>query len=280
MPFSPATNDKFFAKMAISGLAGTGKTYTSLQIAERIGNRVALVDSEYGTSKRYADLFRFDVCELVEFSIASYLRAIAEARQAKYDSLIIDSLTHCYHWEIEQANNSRNSIGKWAEMRPMERQLIQAILNYPGHVIATMREKPLYETLENNNGKKQIARVGVGPDQNKNIEYEFDIYGSLNRNHQLTIHKSRCSPLQDKVLVDPAPVVAEELNNWTGNPHRNWRQEQDALNYGKRIIPGKEDLLEQEFAAIKNQANGGKFGQQWLQRLDQLKSEEGEEIEF
>ena len=57
--------------MAIAGESGCGKTFTALAIAKRLvelhfqltgeTRRIAVVDSEHGSSRKYAHLFDFDI---------------------------------------------------------------------------------------------------------------------------------------------------------------------------------------------------------------------------
>jgi Ni2+-binding GTPase involved in maturation of urease and hydrogenase len=48
MPFHKAERKKAKLRLAISGPAGSGKTYSALQVAFGIGGRVAMIDTERG----------------------------------------------------------------------------------------------------------------------------------------------------------------------------------------------------------------------------------------
>ena len=82
MPFKKADPQQKFLKMGIYGPPGSGKTFTTLQYAERLaevsGKRVAFVDTERGTDfyvhknkarKVHPEAFDFD---------AIYTRSLAE----------------------------------------------------------------------------------------------------------------------------------------------------------------------------------------------------------
>ena len=55
-------------RMALSGGPGAGKTWTSLALATGLGQHIALLDTEHGSARKYADDFDFDVCELESFT--------------------------------------------------------------------------------------------------------------------------------------------------------------------------------------------------------------------
>lgn len=145
MAFQKASKSKSKLRLAIFAPAGGGKSRTSLSIAKGLGGKVAVIDTERGSASKYADRFDFDVCELLEPTIDNYVKTINDA--IGYDVLIIDSLSH--GWadllqeveKIAQAKFRGNTWSAWSEGTPKQRKLVDAILSYPGHVIATMRVK-------------------------------------------------------------------------------------------------------------------------------------------
>jgi ABC-type dipeptide/oligopeptide/nickel transport system ATPase component len=106
--FTKATKEKIKVRLALSGASGSGKTYSALAIAElvediasHLATPVALIDTERGSSKKYADKFNFDVCELNDFHPSRYIEAIQAAEQAGYATIIVDSLSHAWYWELD-----------------------------------------------------------------------------------------------------------------------------------------------------------------------------------
>jgi hypothetical protein len=94
-------------KVGLYGPAGSGKTFTSLLIAEGLarhaGKRVAFVDSEPGTSfygqavparAAHPDAFDFDV--LHTKSITEVLAALRGLDPARHGVIVIDSMTHLW----------------------------------------------------------------------------------------------------------------------------------------------------------------------------------------
>lgn len=220
--FTPAT--KFGSKLraAIYGPSGSGKTFTSLRLATGIGGRIGLIDSERGRARKYADLFKFDVCEIEDRSIDSYLRVIDEAEKSGIDVLIIDSLSHAWAElliEVDKAAGTRfrgNKWGAWSEGTPKQMNFIDRLLAYRGHVIATMRAATEWQTETADGGKTKPVRVGLKPRQGKDIEYEFDFLLEMSPEHFGTVIKDCSGKYQDQVIERPGEDFGRDLAAWLG----------------------------------------------------------------
>lgn len=213
--FQKATKTQSRLRLALCGPSGSGKTFTALNIAQHLGNTVAVIDTEHGSASKYADRFDFDVCDLMDHHPAKYIEAIKAAAQAEYEVIVVDSLSHAWFAECQLAGKSFDG---WKDVRPLERALVDAMLSSPSHVIATMRTKTEWVMQEyvNKKGKTCVApkKVGTAPIQSSGIEYEFDLSGELNLEHVLTISKSRCPELSNQEFLNPGQQVAEALNAW------------------------------------------------------------------
>jgi AAA domain len=229
--FQKATKEKIKVRLAISGASGAGKTYSSLAVATHLAKPIALIDTERGSSKKYADKFDFDVCELTDFHPARYIETITAASDAGYATIIIDSLSHAWYWELDAVDSQRNSFAAWKDVRPLERKLIDTIVSCRSHIIATMRSKTEWVIETSNKGKASPRKVGTTPIQTASIEYEFDIAGEMSQQHILTITKSRCFELTDKTFLNPGKDLAAILNEWIGQPWKNWNTQEDAINW-------------------------------------------------
>lgn len=225
--FKPAQREQAKARIALSGPSGSGKTYTALRIAAAMGDRVAVIDTEHGSASKYAagrdgEGFTFDALELDNFDPRNLIGALAAAAQAQYPVVVVDSLTHFWSGVggmLEQVDNAarrygNNSFAGWKDARPVERQLIEALLAYPGHVIVTMRSKTEYVIEENERGKKTPRKVGMKPEQREGIEYEFDIVGDLDFEHTLMVSKSRCAGLSGAVIREPGEELGRQICEW------------------------------------------------------------------
>jgi DNA polymerase III delta prime subunit len=266
--FKKATKNKIKIRLALSGPSGTGKTYSALAIASHLAKPIALIDTERSSSQKYADKFDFDICELTDFHPSRYIEAIQAAEQAGYGTIIIDSLSHAWYWELDAAANSYNNFTGWKNVRPLERKLIDAIVGCRTHVIATMRTKTEWVIETNSKGKAEPRKIGTTPVQTSSIEYEFDIAGEINQEHILTITKSRCSELTDKTFLNPGRDVAVILNEWIEQPWRNWSSSDDALDWAAKKLPDlSREQLETEFNALDS--GNGKKATAWIEYIDQ-----------
>lgn len=221
MGFKKATKAQANLHAAIFGPSGAGKTFTSLRVATGLagGSPIAVIDTERGSASKYADRFSFDVMELEDQSIDGYVAAISEAAKGGYKVLIIDSLSHGWQSLLEEveklakAKYRGNTWSAWSEGTPHQRRLVQAILNYPGHVIATMRSKTEWTTVDNN-GKKTPQRVGLAPEQGKGVEYEFDLLVEISTEHVANVIKDRTGKFQDKLIDKPGEDFGQQLAAW------------------------------------------------------------------
>jgi AAA domain len=213
--FKKATKTQSRLRLAMSGASGSGKTYSSLAIAQHLGQSIAVIDTERGSASKYADLFTFDVCELTEFHPGRYVEAIRAADAAGYEVIVIDSLSHAWFAELDMA---QGNFSNWAKIKPLERALIDAMLSSRAHIIGTMRSKTewVMTPTTNKQGKEtlQPTKVGMAPMQASGIEYEFDIAGEINLDHLLTISKSRCSTLSNTTHLNPGRDLAELMMMW------------------------------------------------------------------
>jgi hypothetical protein len=199
--FTKATKKQARARIAFEGPSGSGKTYTALITARALGKRIALIDTEHRSASLYADEFDFDTLPLDRYDPQVLIEALAVAAASGYDVVIVDSLSHFWMGTdgmLEQVDKAAkrsaggNTFGGWKDMAPLERKMIEAMLAFPGHVIATMRQKTEWVIEENDRGKKVPRKIGLKAVQRDGLEYEFTIVGDLNHENELVVSKSRC----------------------------------------------------------------------------------------
>lgn len=219
--FRRATKEQAKLRMALFGPSGSGKTYTALRVAKGLGGKAALIDTERGSASKYADRFEFDVLDLRERDINAYVGAISAAGEAGYSVLIIDSLTHAWHElldeveRIARAKYQGNTWSAWSEGTPKQRRLIDALLDFNGHVIATMRSKTEWSIeKDEKTGRTKPVRVGLGPEQGKGVEYEFDLLLELSTDHIGRVLKDRTGKYQDHVIELPGEPLGAALSSW------------------------------------------------------------------
>lgn len=223
--FRKASKKSCKLRLALFGVSGGGKTYSSLLLAKGLGGRVALIDTEHNSASKYADRFDFDVCNLDKPTIGNMLMTIKEA--SDYDVLIIDSLTHSWLellQEVEQIARAKfggNTWSAWSEGTPKQQKLISALLDFPGHIIVTMRADTNWTTTVNDKGKVVPIRIGEAPKQGKNIEYEFDMLIQLSQDHTGLVLKDRTGKFQDECFI-----IDEKFGSLLGE----WLEDGDSIN--------------------------------------------------
>ena len=210
--FGTATRRKARLRLGIMGPSGSGKSWGALEVAAGLApmDKVFVVDTERGSASLYADKGGFQVCELTDdFSPATYTAAIKAAEGAGAEVIILDSLSHA--WEgvggaldmVEAAtarSKSGNSYTAWKEVTPAHRALVDAILQSPAHIIATLRVKTEYVIEKDERGKSMPRKVGLAPIQRAGLEYEFSVFLDLNDAHMATPSKDRTGLFDGKVF--------------------------------------------------------------------------------
>lgn len=209
MAFTPAVKEAFTLKLAIAGIAGAGKSFTSFQIARELagGERFAVIDTENRKSRKYADEFQFDASDLEIFSISTYTKEIKAAEAAGYKVLVIDGLSQLWEGkggiketvEMIAKRDRITTFSAWQFGNALLADFIKMILESPMHIICTMRSKTDYSN-EPKEGKVQYRRVGMAPIQKDNLEFEFDLFTEMDHEHNMIFQKSLCRKLSGKVL--------------------------------------------------------------------------------
>lgn len=224
MAFVKATRKKSRLRLAVQGPSGSGKTYGALKIAQGLGGRIAVIDTEKGSASIYANWCNFDVMDLdPPYTPEAFIKAMKEAEGGGYSVLIIDSATH--EWsgvggclelvdEIARARYKGNSWSAWNDVTPRHRAFMDAITRSPMHVIVTMRSKTETAQVEEN-GRKKVVKLGMKAEQRDGSEYEFSVVLDLvHDGHYAQASKDRTGLFADK---DPRVIdetVGQDLLAW------------------------------------------------------------------
>lgn len=226
--FKKATKEAAKLRLALFGVSGSGKTYTALRIGTGLAGekgKIAVIDTERNSACKYSDRFNFDVCDAKKPSIENLKMFIDEARS--YDVLIIDSMTHAWLellQEVEKLAKTKfggNTWSAWSEGTPKQMSLVNALLDFPGHIIATMRVETNWTTTINDKGKVVPVRVGEAPKQGKGIEYEFDMLMQISPEHDALVIKDRTGKYQDEVIQLPDEEFGKALGEWLQDGENN-----------------------------------------------------------
>ena len=227
-------------RVALVGPAGSGKSFTALQIARTLvgpTGKIAAVDTEHGSLSKYAHTpkcggegvcedpshFEFDVIEFDSYSPDNFKSAMEAAIAGGYDAFVTDSLSHFWMGKdgalefVDMAakkSSSRDGMSGWKEFRPHERSMVDQMIAAPMHVVVTMRTKTEYVEQKDDRGKTKRVKVGLMPVQREGLEYEFDLVGLMTEQNDFIVDKSRCFELNGKVLSRPGPKEFAIFREW------------------------------------------------------------------
>jgi AAA domain-containing protein len=199
--FTKAARKRAKLRLAISGVAGSGKTTAALEIATGLlgsnGGRIAVLDTEKGSASLYATSYEYDVMELdAPYTPERYIEVIHAAEEAGYAVLIIDSASPEWNGsggcteaneELAQAKFRGNTWSAWSSTTPRHRSFIEAMLQSKMHIIATFRAK---EDTVQEGGK--IRKVGMKMEARDGTSFEFSVVFELeHQSHMANVTKDR-----------------------------------------------------------------------------------------
>lgn len=196
--FRPAIRENVGLLIGLAGGTGSGKTYTAMRLASGIaGDKpFALIDTEAGRAKHYADQFRFDHGDLsAPFNPHAYAEAIMAADKAGYPVIVVDSVSHLWSGDggvldMQEAELNRMAGDDWkkreavkmaAWIRPKteHKKMVQRLLQVRAHLILCFRAEEKIEMIREN-GKMQIVKKqtatgldGWVPICEKNLPFEL-----------------------------------------------------------------------------------------------------------
>lgn len=275
MAFAPATKKNARMRLAISGVSGAGKTYSSLLLAKEFGSKIAVLDSERGSASLYADLVPFDVDELENHSVSAYIDKINEAAAAGYEVLVIDSFSHSWMSAMGAIDRGGGWKAAGKVISPMLDRLVTTILTYPGHVIATLRSKTDYAYEQNDKGKVVPRKVGLAPVARPDAEYDFTVWLEVHREGHITVQKTRCSTIDGETFdrVSDLPRIGKILREWlsAGAPVSPVQQLQERIRFAKD--QAALDVVISEVRALKGTPEFEAVTKTWRTRKEELETE-------
>ncbi|HYD78360.1 MAG TPA: ATP-binding protein [Paucimonas sp.] len=251
----PAAKERAKLRLGIAGPAGSGKSYTALLIASGLGGRIGVIDTEHRSAHLYADLIPggFDVIELTPpFAPDNYVAAIHAFEMAGVDTIIIDSLSHAWAGEGgaldmqgKIADKTGNTWAAWRTVTPKHTALIEAMLQSPCHIIATMRSKMDYVQEADGSKTGKVKKVGLAPVMRDGIEYEFTLFMEMDQSHNGFVGKDRTQLFDNQIIEKPDADMGRRLLDWLNQgvepaPHQTLRPQQlaalsDGINNARTI---------------------------------------------
>lgn len=247
MAFVKAVREKVWLKLLFNGASGSGKTYSALRVATGIAKKcksgIAFISSEGSRTLYYSDKFDYDVLELDDYSPEGYIAAIDEAINAGYKVVIIDSISHEWQWLNDYHDKmSGNSFQNWGRLKPRHKDFMNKILHSPAHIICCARGKTEWVLEENDKGKKEPKKVGLGAEQDKQITYEFTLSVIIDQNRHIASSDKDNTGLFDGKYEVLTEQWGEKLYDWANSGEKE-----------QVFKPDAKDPLVDDLPAIKKQ---------------------------
>lgn len=163
----------------LSGVSGSGKTYSALQLAYGLaGNdasKVVLIDTENRRGSLYANALPepFNIIDFyAPFSPGRYIEAIEAACKAGAEVIVIDSVTH--EWEGPggcQEIAAATKFPDWKLAKKLHKQFMTHMLQSQAHIIACTRAREKTDFTDT----KNPIKLGIQPIQEGNFSYEATV---------------------------------------------------------------------------------------------------------
>lgn len=196
--FRKAVRENVGLIVGIAGPSGSGKTFSAMRLAAGMsqGKPFAVIDTEAGRAKHYADRFAFDHADLQPpFRPGAYADAIKAADAAHYPVIVVDSCSHEHagdggllDWHEEELERMAGSDWKkresckmaaWIKPKTAHKRFVSSMLQVRAHLILCFRAEQKIEIVSNN-GRTEIQpkKIASGfsdwiPICEKNILYEL-----------------------------------------------------------------------------------------------------------
>lgn len=177
--FKPATRENVGLLIGLAGGTGSGKTFSAMRLASGIANgkKFAVIDTEAGRAKHYADQFSFDHGDLHPlFRPDAYIEAIHAADRAGYPVIVVDSMSHVWagdggvlDWQEEELNRMAGDdwkkreavkMASWIKPKVSHKKMVQALLQVRAHVIMCFRAEEKIDMVKVEGKTKIVPKEG------------------------------------------------------------------------------------------------------------------------
>ena len=228
-------------KLALQGIAGSGKTMSALLLAKGLArnayDKVAVIDTEHGSSNLYAQLGNYKTLTLeAPYTPEKYIKAIDVCLNANMEVIILDGISQCWTYLLSyHASLMGNSFVNWNKVSQKQDAFIDKILQSPVHIIATMRTKQAY-ILNQINGKVVPQKIGLKAIQRNNVDFEFTTVLNIDANHICKNIKDRTGIFKNKKGFVIDERVGIEIMNWCNQEELNKNNIHEQIISSEKIV--------------------------------------------
>lgn len=196
--FKKAMRENVPLLIGLVGGTGSGKTFTAMRLASGMaeGKPFAVIDTENGRARHYADQFSFDCGDLhAPFKPTNYLDAIHDADKAGYPVIVVDSASHMWSgdggvldWQEAELDRMAGDDWKkreavkmaaWIKPKLNQKAFTNGLLQIKAHVILCFRAEMKIEMVKENgktviHAKQSLTGLdGWIPICDKNLPFEL-----------------------------------------------------------------------------------------------------------
>jgi len=270
-----------FLKMGIYGEAGSGKTFTSSRVALGLHSyikskkAIAFADTETG-SDFVLPMFEKAKVDLEVAKTRAFvdLLGIIDEAEKTCSVLIIDSITHFWNDLVDsylkKNNLTRISLPHWQVLKKTWRELTSRYIKSKIHIILAGRSADKWEEVEEEDGAKELRKVGTKMRAETEISYEPSLLVEMELVqlspraggavvHRAYVQKDRFDAINGAHFDDPGIEVflphIQLLN--LGGEHKAIEPDRDSQavfednNLGERKFIKREVLLDKIKAEFK-----------------------------
>jgi hypothetical protein len=190
--FRRAVREQVGLILGLIGPSGGGKTYSALRVATGLagGKPFAVLDTEAGRAKMYADFFAFDHADLTApFRPETYAEAIRAADEAGYPVIVVDSCSHEHageggllDWHEEELQRMAKDdpqkreackMAAWIKPKMAHKAMVQRLLQVRAHLILCFRAEEKIGMVRGRDGRLEVVQLGWQPICEKGMPYEL-----------------------------------------------------------------------------------------------------------
>lgn len=289
MRFKKADPQQARLKVSIYGPPGSGKTFTTLLMAEGLARirkqRIAFVDTEHGTDfyaktvpAREVHPQAFDFDAIYTRSLADITDAVKSLDPKEHGIVVIDSISHLWDSAIDAYGGKRTRVDSiplqaWAKIKKPYKDLVKFLIGSTFDVFLLGRQKNLFGEDE----KGELQQVGVAMRAEGETAYEphicMRLYAEQDKNdstkstYWIYVEKDRTGILSGRVIQSPGFKTVEPILPLLGETQAPEEDEEERAAKDADLAERGEDeraqtkaakskALRQTFALMFTQSTG------------------------
>jgi hypothetical protein len=247
-------------KVSIYGPPGSGKTFSTLLMAEGLANvrgkRIAYVDTERGTDF-YAQAVKdrrvhpsaFDFDALYTKSLAEVTEAVRALDGAEHGIVVVDSISQLWDAAMDAYKGKRTSadtipMSAWGKIKKPYKDLVAYLIGSQHDVFILGRQKNMFDTGDDGEMKK----TGVAMRAEGETSYEPHICLRMEATTRGTdadylchVEKDRTGVLAGKVIKNPSFATIEPLLPLLGEVQAPIEDEDERIAKDGELLTKQDD---------------------------------------